>query len=55
MAVATNPLFVTVVIVLVSIIIVLMIMVRKMRNEIVGMEDRKESHEDLKEYAKRKK
>lgn len=52
MAVAQDPLFVTVVAVMLAVIILLTVFVKRMRGDLLKVEQRRESHEDVKKLVK---
>jgi hypothetical protein len=54
MAVALNPVIVTVVAVMLAVIILLTFLVKRMRSELLKIEERKESHEEVKRIVKKK-
>ena len=54
MAVALNPVFISVVAVLLTVVVYLTLLVRKMRGEIMNIEESKASHEDIKKIVRRK-
>jgi len=54
MAIALNPVFVSVLAVLLTVVIYLALLVKRMRNELLNVEEVKISHEDVKKIVKRK-
>jgi hypothetical protein len=52
MAVAQDPLFITIVAVMLAVILLLTFLVKRMRNELLKVDQRRESHEDVKKLVK---
>ncbi|MCK5548334.1 MAG: hypothetical protein KAI64_04925, partial [Thermoplasmata archaeon] len=53
MAVALNPVFISVTAVLLTVVVYLTLLVKRMRSELINMEESKSSHEDIKKIVKK--